>query len=64
MTPTFFINPTDMTDGSGRLYSIDTGEGERIASTTSEIAARQLRDALNDTVAAWAAVNPTDRVPA
>lgn len=61
---TFFINPTDMSDGSGRLYSIDTQTGERIASTQEEMAARDLRDALNEAVRAWVAVNPTDRVPA
>ena len=36
----FNINPTDMSDGSGRLYSIDTPEGERVGSCTSEHAAR------------------------
>lgn len=64
MTRVFNINPTDMSDGSGRLYSIDTPIGERIASTASEAAARQLRDMLNDTIAAWVAMDPTDRVPA
>lgn len=64
MNPVFFINPIDMSDGSGRLYSIDTQTGERIASTQEELAARHLRDALNEAVRAWAAVNPSDRVAA
>lgn len=49
----FNINPTDMTDGSGRLYSVDTQEGERVGSTTHEPAARELRDALNEVLRLW-----------
>jgi hypothetical protein len=58
----FHINPTDMSDGSGRLYSIDTQEGERIASCTDEFAARKLRNALNDALSAWAAQYAPDAV--
>lgn len=60
----FNINPTDMSDGSGRLYSIDTAEGERVASTTDERAARELREALNAALVTWASKEPADRVVA
>lgn len=60
----FNINPTDMSDGSGRLYSIDTQEGERIASTTSEYAARDLRDRLNEVLVNWAEMHGIDAVVA
>lgn len=49
----FNINPTDMSDGSVRVYSIDTPEGERVASCTSEHAARNLRERLNTVLAEW-----------
>lgn len=64
MEKVFNINPTDMSDGSGRLYSIDTQEGERVASTTSEAAARELRDALNETLTKWQHRHGTDAVVA
>lgn len=64
MERVFNINPTDMSDGSGRLYSIDTQEGERVASTTSEMAARELRDALNEVLTKWQRRHGIDAVVA
>lgn len=58
----FNINPTDMSDGSGRLYSIDTPDGERVASCTDERAARNLRDRLNTALTEWAACFGSDAV--
>lgn len=58
----FNINPTDMSDGSGRLYSIDTPDGERVASTTSEYAARDLRQRLNEVLTLWVERNGSDAV--
>lgn len=62
MERTFNINPTDMSDGSGRIYSIDTPEGERIGSTTSEHAARNLRDRLNQVLKEWTEYFGSDAV--
>lgn len=58
----FVINPTDMSDGSGRLYSIDTQEGERVGSCTSEHSARDLRDRLNEALTEWAHRHGADAV--
>lgn len=66
----FFINPTDLSDGS-RIYSIDDEDGMRIASTMEEAAARDLRDSLNskgavhaanNIIKEWVAVHPADRI--
>lgn len=60
----FKIVPNIMTDGSGCVYSIDTPEGERIASTTSERAARDLYFSLNRALDDWQAKYGFDAVVA
>ena len=62
MNIAFYVNTLHMSDGSGTLYEVVTGSGERIATATNLEAAQALQAALNDAVDAWVNVDPSDRV--
>lgn len=53
MRNVFNVKANRMTDGSATVYSIDTPEGERIASTTVEHSAMELAGRLNTVLDDW-----------
>lgn len=64
MRNVFSVKANRMTDGSGTVYSIETTEGERIASTTVERTALELSGLLNTVVDDWQGRHGFDAVVA
>lgn len=64
MRQPFQVKPVQMTDGSGTVYSVDTPEGERIASSTDSASALVLCNRLNTVLDDWQAFFGFDAVVA
>jgi len=58
----FQTNEVEMSDGSESIWEVTNSDGERVASCSSEEAAKELEMALNFALTDWVEVDEEDRV--